>query len=142
MRDKGLIKRIAYNINANDFKGAGKSSSSIKSNLKAIGIDARILRKIAIISYEAEINIVIHSNGGYLFCDLYEDKIVIIAEDNGPGIPDIEKAMMEGFSTATESVRELGFGAGMGLPNMKRYSDEFEIESSVNGTRIKITILI
>ncbi|MDD4780642.1 MAG: anti-sigma regulatory factor [Tissierellia bacterium] len=142
MSDKGLIKRIAYNVPANDFKAAGKSSSSIKSNLKAIGIDARILRKIAIISYEAEINIVIHSYGGNLYCDLYEDKIVIVSEDKGPGIPDIEKAMTEGFSTASESVRELGFGAGMGLPNMKRYSDEFEIESSENGTVIKITILI
>lgn len=142
MIEKGLIKRIAYTVLANDFKAAGKSSSNIKSNLKAIGIDALILRKIAIISYEAEINIVIHSYGGNLYCDLYEDKIIIVSEDRGPGIPDIEKAMTEGFSTASESVRELGFGAGMGLPNMKRYSDGFEIESSENGTIIKITILI
>jgi anti-sigma regulatory factor (Ser/Thr protein kinase) len=142
MSEKGLIKRIAYNVIANDFKAAGKSSSNIKNNLKAIGIDAIILRKIAIISYEAEINIVIHSYGGNLYCDLYEDKIEIISEDRGPGIPDIEKAMSEGFSTASESVRELGFGAGMGLPNMKRYSDGFEIESSENGTIIKITILV
>lgn len=142
MRDKGIIKRFVYEIVANDFKAAGKGSSSIKSNLKAIGIDARKLRRIAIISYEAEINIVIHSYGGFLYCDLYEDKIMIISEDRGPGIPDIEKAMTEGYSTASESVRELGFGAGMGLPNMKRYSDEFEIESSDNGTIIRSTIFI
>ena len=142
MSEKDRIKRIVYDIVANDFKAAGKGSSGIKSSLKAIGIDAITLRKIAIISYEAEINIVIHSHGGKLICDLYEDKIVIISEDIGPGIPDIEKAMTEGFSTATESVRELGFGAGMGLPNIKRYSDEFEIESSENGTLIKRTILL
>lgn len=142
MGEKDRMKRIVYDIVANDFKVAGKGSSSIKSNLKAIGIDALTLRKIAIISYEAEINMVIHSYGGKLICDLYEDEIVIISEDIGPGIPDIEKAMTEGFSTATESVRELGFGAGMGLPNIKRYSDEFEIESSENGTIIKITVLL
>lgn len=142
MVSDGLIKRFSYIIAANDFKTAGKSSSEIKGNLKAIGIDARIIRKIAIISYEAEINIVIHSLGGNLYCDLYEDKIVIISEDIGPGIPDIDLAMTEGYSTASEDVRELGFGAGMGLPNMKRYSDEFEIESCKKGTVIKITIYI
>lgn len=138
----GLIKRYSYPVVANDFKIAGKSSSEIKGNLKAMGIDARIIRRIAIISYEAEINIVIHSLGGSLHCDLYEDKIIIVSQDIGPGIPNIEMAMTEGFSTANENVRELGFGAGMGLPNMKRYSDEFKIESSKNGTIIMITILI
>jgi len=137
-----LIKRYSYTIIGNDFTTAGKSSSDIKSNLKAIGIDAKIIRKIAIISYEAEINIIIHSLGGQLHCDLYEDKIVITSEDIGPGIPDIEMAMTEGFSTASDNVRELGFGAGMGLPNMKRYSDDFEISSSSNGTIIIITVLI
>lgn len=138
----GLIKRFSYPIVANDFTLAGKSSSEIKNNLKVIGIDAKILRKIAIISYEAEINIVIHSNGGNLHCDLYDDKIVIVSEDTGPGIPNIEMAMTEGFSTASDEVREYGFGAGMGLPNMKRYSDDFEIESSNKGTTIKISVLI
>jgi len=137
-----LIKRYSYIIIGNDFTTAGKSSSDIKSNLKAIGIDAKIIRKIAIISYEAEINIIIHSLGGNLHCDIYEDKIVIISEDIGPGIPDIEMAMTEGFSTASDNVRELGFGAGMGLPNMKRYSDDFEISSNSNGTIIMITVLI
>ncbi len=142
MGTDGLIKRYSYTITRNDFVTAGKSSSDIKGNLKAIGIDAKTIRKIAIISYEAEMNIVIHSMGGKLHCDIYEDKIVIVCEDKGPGIPDIDKAMTEGFSTAPENVRELGFGAGMGLPNMKRYSDEFEISSSDNGTIIIVTVLI
>lgn len=137
-----LIKRYSYTIVRNDFVTAGKSSSDIKGNLKAIGIDSKIIRKIAIISYEAEMNIVIHSLGGELHCDIYEDKIVIVSEDIGPGIPDIEKAMTEGFSTAPDNVRELGFGAGMGLPNIKRYSDEFEIASSNSGTIITVTVLI
>jgi anti-sigma regulatory factor (Ser/Thr protein kinase) len=137
-----LIKRYSYMIIRNDFVSAGKSSSSIKGNLKAIGIDSKIIRKIAIISYEAEMNIVIHSLGGKLHCDIYEDKIVIVSEDIGPGIPDIGKAMTEGFSTAPDNVRELGFGAGMGLPNIERYSDKFEISSSNSGTIITVAVLI
>lgn len=142
MGSNNLIKRYTYEIEVNNFTTAGKGSSSIKKNLKALGIDAKIIRKVAIISYEAEINIVIHSLGGKLHCDLYEDKIVIISEDIGPGIADVEEAMLEGFSTATESVREFGFGAGMGLPNMKKCSDYFEIKSDVKGTTIKITVNI
>ncbi|MGB4440118.1 MAG: ATP-binding protein [Sedimentibacter sp.] len=137
-----FLKRYSYDIAANDFMSAGKGSSAIKNNLKSMGIAAVIIRKIAIISYEAEINIVIHSFGGQLHCDLYENKIVIIAEDIGPGISDVNMAMTEGFSTATDSVRELGFGAGMGLPNMQKYSDDFEITSSSKGTFIKITIFL
>lgn len=137
-----LLKRYSFNITANDFINAGKASSAIKGNLKSMGINAHIVRRIAIISYEAEINIVIHSFGGQLHCDLYDDKIVITSKDVGPGINDIEMAMTEGFSTAPESVRELGFGAGMGLPNMKKYSDDFEITSGSNGTEIEITIFI
>jgi anti-sigma regulatory factor (Ser/Thr protein kinase) len=137
-----LLKRLSYHVLSNNFIKAGKGSSDIKSNLKSIGIDSNILRKIAIVCYEAEMNIVIHSLGGNLHCDIYEEKIVILTEDIGPGIPDIELAMTEGFSTAPDSVRELGFGAGMGLPNMKRYSDIFEINSSIKGTNIKMTILL
>lgn len=138
----GFLKRISFNVVSNDFIAAGKGSSTIKNLLKSMGIDANIVRRIAIISYEAEINIVIHSYGGQLHCDLYDDKIVIVSDDVGPGIENVELAMTEGFSTATDSVRELGFGAGMGLPNMKKYSDDFEIESSKNGTVIKITVLL
>ncbi len=135
-----FLKRYSYNITANDFMSAGKGSSSIKSNLKSLGIDANIIRRIAIISYEIEINIVIHSFGGKLHCDIYENKIVIISEDIGPGIKDVDMAMTEGFSTATDSVRELGFGAGMGLPNIKKYSEGLEINTGSTGTLIIATI--
>lgn len=136
------LKRYSYRIIANDFMVAGKGSSSIKSNLKSLGIDAIIIRRIAIISYEAEMNIVIHSFGGKIHCDIYENKIVLISEDTGPGIKDVDLAMTEGYSTATESVRELGFGAGMGLPNMKKYSDNFEITTGSEGTRITVTVYL
>lgn len=139
---EGFLKRLSFNIVANDFIAAGKGSSTIKNLLKAMGLEAGIIRRIAIISYEAEINIVIHSYGGQLHCDLYEDKITIVSEDTGPGIIDIDLALTEGYSTATESVRELGFGAGMGLPNMKKYSDEFEITSCSKGTIIKISVYL
>ena len=135
-----LLKRYSYSITANDFMSAGKGSSAIKSNLKSLGIDANIIRRIAIISYETEINIVIHSFGGKLHCDIYDNKIVIISEDTGPGIKDVDMAMTEGFSTATDSVRELGFGAGMGLPNIKKYSDRLEINTGSTGTLIIATI--
>lgn len=141
MTDKLLI-RYSYNIAANDFVAAGKGSSAIKNTLKSMGIEANIIRRIAIVSYEAEINLVIHSYGGMLHCDLYENKIDIITEDIGPGIENIDLALTEGYSTATESIRELGFGAGMGLPNMKKYSDDFNITSSSKGTFIKITVLL
>lgn len=137
-----ILKRYSYDVNANDFMAAGKGSSAIKSNLKSLGIDANIIRKIAIISYEAEINIVIHSFGGKLHCDIYENKIVIISEDTGPGIKDVDMAMTEGFSTATDSVRELGFGAGMGLPNIKKYSDQLEIRTGNKGTTIIVSIYL
>lgn len=135
-----FLKRLSFNVAANDFITAGKASSSIKNFLKSMGLEASVIRRIAIISYEAEINIVIHSFGGTLNCDLYEDKIAIVSEDTGPGIKDIDLALTEGYSTAPESVRELGFGAGMGLPNMKKYSDGFEITSSSRGTTIKISV--
>lgn len=135
-----LLKRYSYDVVANDFMAAGKSSSAIKSNLKSLGLDANLIRNVAIISYEAEINIVIHSYGGKIHCDIYENKIVIISEDTGPGIKDVDMAMTKGFSTATDSVRELGFGAGMGLPNIKKYSDDFEITTGSTGTTIIATI--
>lgn len=137
-----ILKRYSYNVNANDFMAAGKGSSAIKSNLKSLGIDAGVIRKIAIISYEAEINIVIHSYGGSIHCDIYENKIVITSEDTGPGIKDVNMAMTEGYSTATDSVRELGFGAGMGLPNIKKYSDQLEIKTGNMGTTIIVTIYL
>lgn len=142
MKDSNYLKRYTYKIIANDFSLAGKGSSDIKKNLKLLGIDPKVLRKIAIVSYEAEINMVIHSYGGELQCEIYEDRIVIISDDLGPGIDNVELAMTEGYSTASSTVRELGFGAGMGLPNMKRWSDDFVINTQKNGTKIFMTILI
>jgi anti-sigma regulatory factor (Ser/Thr protein kinase) len=137
-----LIKRFEYDVIANDFDIAGTASSQIKRNLKNIGINPGIVRKAAVVSYEAEINIIIHSKGGRMYLEIYEDIIRIKAYDNGPGIDDVELAMSEGYSTATNEARELGFGAGMGLPNMKKYSDEFKISSDLNGTKIEIDINI
>ncbi len=136
------IKSDTYIINANDFSVAGKVSSDIKKDLKKLGIHPKIIRRTAIVCYESEINIIIHSIGGKIVFELYEDRIVINSEDRGPGISDIELAMKEGYSTATNEVRELGFGAGMGLPNMNRWADEFRIESSSKGTLIKMTIFL
>ncbi|MBV1756244.1 MAG: ATP-binding protein [Dethiosulfatibacter sp.] len=135
-----LIKRYDYEIIANDFDIAGSASSSIKRNLKSIGVEPSIVRKVAIVSYEAEINIIIHSKGGKMYLEIYRDKLTIRAHDNGPGINNIDLAMSEGFSTATNEAREFGFGAGMGLPNMKKYSDRFNITSSSEGTKIDIDI--
>ena len=91
--------------------------------------------------YEGEINMVIHAGGGRAIVDIYRDKIVIVLKDNGPGIPDIDLALTEGYSTATDSIRDLGFGAGMGLPNMKKYTDEFKLESEVGkGTTVTMVV--
>ena len=123
-----------------NFGIAGQASTEIKKILKSAGIDPSVTRRIGIASYELEINQVVHSEGGVMRYRISPDSLTIEAEDTGPGIPDVEKAMTEGFSTATEKVRSLGFGAGMGLPNTKRVSDEFFIESSAgSGTLVRAT---
>ncbi len=123
--------KLDYDVSADDFASAGKASSSIKKVLKQLGIDNGITRRVAIATYEAEINIAIHSHGGKIEVEIYTDKVRITARDVGPGIENLELAMKKGFSTATSEIRELGFGAGMGLPNMKKCSDDFSIESEV-----------
>ena len=127
-----------YNIVKDDFVNAGKISSQIKQLLKQLGIDADILRNIAIACYEAEINTVIHSDGGEVILIITPEQVQLEFIDVGPGISDIEKAMMPGYSTANEVARSYGFGAGMGLANIKRVSDEFEIKSSVDGTHLTL----
>lgn len=128
-----------YTVDGNDFTLAGDCSSKVKKLLTQLGFDSSVIRKTAIAMYEGEINMVIHANGGVIDVLISPDKIVATLKDNGPGIPDIEKAMQEGFSTATNQVRELGFGAGMGLPNMKKYSDEMNITTKLNeGTTIEM----
>lgn len=132
-----------YEVDGSDFSSAGQASVLVKKNLRQLGMSPDIIRKVSIAMYEGEINMVIHAGGGVATVQVTEDKIVIILEDHGKGIADISQAMQEGYSTAPESVRSLGFGAGMGLPNMKRYSDEMEIQSEVGvGTTITMTVNI
>jgi CBS domain-containing protein/anti-sigma regulatory factor (Ser/Thr protein kinase) len=131
-----------YTLTKNDFENAGFASTEIKKHLKQAGVSPHIIRRAAIASYELEMNIVIHSNGGELIAEYSKDKLVITARDTGPGIPDIQKALTPGWSTANEWIRSLGFGAGMGLPNAKNCSDEFSIESSPAGTTVVCTIFL
>jgi CBS domain-containing protein len=131
---------IEYKTEPFNFELAGQASTEIKKLLKATGVDQAITRRIGIASYELEINQVVHSEGGVMRYFITEEKLVIEAVDRGPGIPDLGKAMTEGFSTASDRVRALGFGAGMGLPNTKRVSDAFHIESTMGvGTTVRAT---
>lgn len=135
--------KLSYNVDGENFVMCGQASEDVKRTLKSIGIPPEIIRKVAIAMYEGEINMVIHASGGTAKVEIYEDKIEIALMDTGPGIADVSKAMQEGFSTATEDIRELGFGAGMGLPNMKKYSDEMRIDTTVGvGTNVYLTIYI
>jgi anti-sigma regulatory factor (Ser/Thr protein kinase) len=130
-----------FDIDGNDFTSAGQASVQVKKNLRQLGLDAETIRRVSIAMYEGEINMVIHACGGNADISVYEDCVEIILEDCGPGIADIEKAMQAGYSTAPDSIRNLGFGAGMGLPNMKKNSDSMEITSKVGeGTRIVMRI--
>ena len=128
-----------YPVEKGDYTRAGEASADIKRRLKQLGVSSTVMRKVAVASYEVELNLVIHSLGGQLTLDVDANGIWLESRDVGPGIPDIEMAMREGYSTANEEARALGFGAGMGLPNMKRNADDFEIESEVGkGTRISM----
>ena len=132
-----------YHIEGGNFTKAGDASSRLKRTLTRLGIDPRIVRRVAIASYEAEMNIVIYAEEGEITAEVRPDQIRIVAADKGPGIPDIEKAMEPGFSTAPEWVRELGFGAGMGLPNIQNCADKMNLESTVGvGTRLEILIYL
>ena len=130
-----------FDVDGDDFTSAGQASVQVKRNLRQIGIDTETIRRVSIAMYEGEINMVIHAGGGVAEVRVSEDCITIVLDDNGPGIKDIDKAMQEGYSTAPDEIRSLGFGAGMGLPNMKRHTDSLEIESTVGvGTRITMKV--
>ena len=130
-----------YPVKKYDMENAGYVSGDIKKVLKLQGVDTRVIRKISVSLYELEINLVVHSDGGFISCTFEKDLFRIVSRDHGPGIPDVNKAMEEGFSTANEWVKSLGFGAGMGLPNVKRLSDRFTIESTMGvGTTITAEI--
>jgi len=134
---------MEFNVPRYDFELAGRASTEIKKALKQRNIDPKIIRRIAIASYELEINLVVHSQGGNIHCSIRPDKVVIIAADTGPGIADVNQALQEGWSTADEYIRSLGFGAGMGLANTKRVSDEFTINSTVGvGTTVRSAVYI
>ena len=130
-----------YDVPGDDFTRAGEASSGVKKALKQVGLAPDIIRNVAIAMYEGEINMVIHAGGGVAEVEIFDDEINIVLSDTGKGIADIDKAMQEGFSTATDDIRELGFGAGMGLPNMKKYTDEMTVESTVGvGTTVTMTV--
>lgn len=130
-----------YDIDGHDFSIAGEASSSFKRYLKKLGISPDVVRRVAIAMYEAEINTIIHGGGGICDAEVSKDRIIITFKDDGPGIKDIDLAMQEGYSTATAQIRELGFGAGMGLPNIKKYTDSMNIESELGkGTTVELII--
>ncbi|MBR2278777.1 MAG: anti-sigma regulatory factor [Eubacterium sp.] len=130
-----------FDVDGDDFTSAGQASVQVKKILRRLGVPPEIIRKVSIAMYEGEINMVIHANGGVAEVKVNEDSIEIILADKGPGIKDINKAMQEGFSTASDQTRSLGFGAGMGLPNMKRYTDSLDIQSEVGvGTTVTMKV--
>jgi serine/threonine-protein kinase RsbT len=143
MKDTEDKITLFYKIPGNDFTRAGEASSNVKSKLKMMGVRPDIVRKVAIAMYEGEINMVIHASGGTIEVIISPEEIEMILKDQGPGIEDIELAMTAGYSTAPDNIRNLGFGAGMGLPNMKKYTDEMSIESQVGiGTTVTMKVKI
>ena len=132
---------LTYDISPDDFTRAGEASSDVKKKLKQMGVGPEAIRKVAIAMYEGEINMVIHASGGEIRVEITHEKIVMILDDVGPGIPDVDLAMQAGYSTAPDEVRSLGFGAGMGLPNMKKYTDEMKVETHL-GVGTKITMVV
>ena len=130
-----------FEVDGDNFTSAGQASVQVKKDLRRLGIDPDIIRRVSIAMYEGEINMVIHAGGGVAEVRVTEEAVEIILADKGPGIADIEQAMQAGFSTAPDTVRSLGFGAGMGLPNMKRYTDYMDIQSTVGvGTTITMRV--
>ena len=135
----GLL--LEFSLEHYRFETAGEASSKVKQVVRQLGVDAQTARRISVCAYEAELNAIIHAFGGKMKVRVLPDRTELEVTDEGPGIPDVEAAMREGFSTAPDNIRELGFGAGMGLPNMKRSADEFEIKSAPGaGTWIRMLV--
>ena len=135
--------QLRYSVPGDDFTRAGEASGDVKHKLKKLGYNPSAIRRVSIAMYEGEINMVIHADGGVIDVEITPDKIHMILKDSGPGIPNIKLAMTEGYSTAEDNVRELGFGAGMGLPNMKKYTDEMTVTSELGvGTTVDISVYI
>ena len=135
--------KLHYDVDGNDFSVAGEASGKVKKVLRQLGVPQEVIRKVSIAMYECEINMVIHAEGGTIDVEITPQKIRMIHKDKGPGIPDIEKAMTAGYSTAGDKVRELGFGAGMGLPNIHKYTDELKITTEIGkGTTVDMTVTV
>ena len=135
------LLKLTFDVDGENFTSAGEASVQTKKNLRMLGVHPDVVRRVAIAMYEGEINMVIHAGGGVATVTVYPEKIEIVLEDKGPGIPDVDLAMKEGFSTAPENIRSLGFGAGMGLPNMKKITDTMVIDSVFGeGTKITMTV--
>jgi anti-sigma regulatory factor (Ser/Thr protein kinase) len=135
--------KLHYQVPGDDFTRAGEASGAVKRILKQLGFQADVIRRIAIAMYEGEINMVIHANGGEADVEILPDRVMAVLTDHGPGIPNIELAMQEGWSTAPDNVRSLGFGAGMGLPNIKKYTDYMDIKTEIGkGTCVTITVMV
>lgn len=133
--------KMKYEVPGDDFTRAGEASSMVKRKLKQLGYNSDAIRRVAIAMYEGEINMVIHAGGGVAEVEVYPDRVEIALIDQGPGIADVEMAMQEGYSTAPDNVRSLGFGAGMGLPNIKKYTDAMRIDTEVGkGTTMYLTV--
>ena len=130
-----------FDVDGENFSSAGEASVLVKKKLRQLGISPEIIRRVSIAMYEGEINMVIHANGGAADVTVTDDEIIMVLADRGPGIPDVSLAMQEGYSTARDNIRALGFGAGMGLPNMKKYTDSLEIETELGvGTTITMKV--
>lgn len=137
--DEAIV--LKYEVSPDDFTRAGEASSDVKSKLKQMGVPPDAVRKVAIAMYEGEINMVIHAKGGEITVSITPEQITMVLADVGPGIPDVELAMQAGYSTAPDAIRSLGFGAGMGLPNMKKYTDDMKIDTTVGvGTTITMVV--
>ncbi|MBE6626729.1 MAG: anti-sigma regulatory factor [Ruminococcaceae bacterium] len=133
--------KFHFDVDGQDFSSAGEASVVVKKKLRQLGFSPDVIRKVSIAMYEGEINMVIHANGGTADVEVDDDDITIVLTDNGPGIPDLDLAMQEGYSTARENIRALGFGAGMGLPNMKKYSDYMDVKTEIGvGTTITMKV--
>lgn len=134
---------LHYDVPGDDFTRAGAASGDVKRTLKQLGVSPAVIRNVAVAMYEGEINMVIHAGGGEIDVEVNEKEISMTLSDHGPGIENVELAMKEGYSTAPDNIRCLGFGAGMGLPNIKKYTDEFKLETEVGvGTTLHLKVYI
>ena len=138
----GGALQFHFDVDGDNFISAGEASVEVKRKLRQLGFSPEVIRCVSIAMYEGEINMVIHARGGEADVTVYRDRIELVLTDHGPGIENIELAMQEGWSTAPDDVRSLGFGAGMGLPNMKKYTDDMTVESTLGqGTTVRMTVL-